>query len=103
MSSSANTDRKGGFVQGIPQISTLPVFSTLSTSGCCGSTDQPASSGCCGEPVTQTSGARSITVTQGCCGEPAVINTSPAQTGECCGEPTTTAGTASTVQSGCCN
>ena len=26
MSSSANTDRKGGFVQGIPQISTLPFF-----------------------------------------------------------------------------
>lgn len=41
MSSSSDTGTKGGFFQGIPQVSTLSVHS-LATSGCGGSTPADA-------------------------------------------------------------
>jgi hypothetical protein len=103
MSPSSNTGLKGGFVQGIPQVSTLPVRS-LATSGCCGSTDQSSNTSCCGEPITQAPTTASAPATQGCCGEPAVASTTAAQAVGCCGEPVTQpAGTGSAAQSGCCN
>ena len=79
MSTSSNTSPTGGFFQGIPQVSTLPVRS-MGTGGCCGSTDQPSGTGCCGEPVTQAPVTASTKASQGCCGEPAVASTTAAQT-----------------------
>jgi hypothetical protein len=103
MSSSTNTGPKGGFLQGIPQVSTLPVRS-LATGGCCGSTDQPSNMGCCGEPVTQALVTANAQAIQGCCGEPAVASTTAVQTIGCCGElATTPSGTEPATQSGCCN
>lgn len=101
MSLSSNMTRKGGFLQGIPQVSTLPVRS-LATSGCCGSTDQPSNTGCCGEPITLTN--EPATAQQGCCGEPAVASQTAAQATGYCGEPVTQPSkTSATTPSGCCN
>ncbi|HEU5377602.1 MAG TPA: hypothetical protein VFV38_19435 [Ktedonobacteraceae bacterium] len=101
MSSSSNTAPKGGFVQGIPQVSALPVRDQA-PGGCCGSTDHSSNTGCCGEPVTQA--PASAPTTQGCCGEPAVTSTAAARATGCCGEPVTRPlGAGSAAQSGCCN
>jgi hypothetical protein len=103
MSTSSNTGRKGGFLQGIPQVSTLPVRS-LATGGCCGSADQPSNTGCCGEPVTQAPVTANVQAIQSCCGEPAAVSATAAQTTGCCGESVTTpSGTEPATQSGCCN
>ena len=101
--SASNTAPRGGFLQGIPQVSTLPVRDRA-TGGCCGSTDQPSGTGCCGEPVTQAPASASAQATQCCCGEPTVASTTAAQTTGYCGEPVTTpAGTSNATQAGCCN
>lgn len=103
MSTSSNTDRKGGFLQGIPQVSTLPVRS-LASGGCCGSVNQPSNTGCCGEPVTQAPVTANVQAIQSCCGEPAAVSATAAQTTRCWGEPVTTpSGTEPSTQSGCCN
>ncbi len=80
--------RKGGFMQGLPDM-------TAATNQGLG-----VASTCCGEPAVSTGG--------GCCGEPAASSTTAAEvtSGGCCGEPTLRSadGSASGANgSGCCN
>ncbi|WP_220197941.1 hypothetical protein [Ktedonospora formicarum] len=97
MAHSSETSPKGGFLQGLPDVSTR-VALPVQQSDCCGITDQ-ATSGCCGEPATQ--GATASTAIGGCCSEPTSTSMSSGATSGCCGEPTTTS-VASKGTGGCC-
>lgn len=101
--SSSNTAPKGGFLQGIPQVSTLPVRS-LATGDCCGSTGHASNTGCCGEAAAQIPLTASTQTSQGCCGEPTGASMTATQANGCCGEPVSAAVERSgTSQAGCCN
>lgn len=116
MAHTSETAPKGGFLQGLPDVSAHTTL-VVQQSGCCGTTHQTTGS-CCGEPATheiaistatddccgEPAGASvSSEATVGCCGEPATTSTSSDGTSRCCGEPIqASAITASVGQSKCC-
>jgi hypothetical protein len=84
--------RKGGFMQGLPGLTTTTSQGLGTTSVCCGepavSGESSTGGGCCGEPVASTTTVETVT------------------TGGCCGEPTSFAAdgaAAASNGSGCCN
>ncbi len=76
--------RKGGFMQGLSDMTAAANQGLGVASTCCGEPAVSAGGGCCGEPAASTTTAATVT-TGGCCGEPALDGSaSPANGSGCC-------------------